>query len=70
MHILATSHIFPLFLFNLFLNSTQPIIMSWHTLLLYLLIGLQRLNIYVFVDCSTSSVSSVFANLAHYFKKE
>lgn len=70
MHILATSHIFPLLLYSLFLNSTQPIIMSWHSLLLYLLIGLQRLNIYAYVDCSTSSVSSVIAKLAHYFKEE
>lgn len=72
MHIQATSHIFPLLLYSLFLNSTQPIILSWHSLLLYLLIGLQRLNVYVYVyvDCSTSSVSSVFAKLAHYFKEE
>ncbi|KAI5352742.1 hypothetical protein L3X38_005634 [Prunus dulcis] len=31
---------------------------------------LKRLNIYVYVDCSTSSVSSVIAKLAHYFKEE
>lgn len=31
---------------------------------------LKKLNVYVYVDCSTSSVSSVFAKLAHYFKEE